>query len=331
MNFEQFIASSKSLRARDPGLTWACETRIAAALAPIRPQLDLCEPPRRLHRCDLARLWCQRRGLSEARARTALVNCGVRHALALLFADMAASGQRLALPTDVYPVYWQLAGAAGLATTGIATFPELDTFTLVDAAERTACTALLLPNPLKIHGRWLDPGERAVLTAWLRADPRRRLILDGVYAFGRPLDPGTLELLDSGQVLYLDSLSKGWLHAKVFGVAHVPERDFARLAPIFRAAAPTQANLHLAARLLDHHHHFPARLVAELDDRRLRCRQRLCALGLTPLPADNGYFLAVDGLAAELAITRRIVLLPGSVFGELQRPLAIASALPPAP
>lgn len=330
MNFQEFIAWSRDARARDPGVVWACETRIAAALADLRPPLDPVEPPRKLHRCDLARAWCELRGLPASAAKTAMICSGVRHALSLLFAHMAGAGRRLALPTDVYPVYWELARAAGVPTFGVPTFPELDLDAVLAAATRAEVAALVLPNPLKLHGRWLDPGERAALAAWLRQDPHRRLVLDGVYSFGRPVDHGTLDLLAGGQTLYLDSLSKGWLHERVFGVAHLPARDFEHLGPLFRAAAPTQANLHLAERLLSEYSQFPAPLVAALDQRRRECIDRLRALGLAPSPVDHGYFVPVEGDARDLLLRHRLVLLPGSVFGEPQRSVAIASALPPA-
>ncbi len=46
---------------------------------------------------------------------------------------------------------------------------------------------------------------------WLNEVPQRRLILDGVYSFGLPTDVFTQHLLETDQVIYLDSLSKGWL------------------------------------------------------------------------------------------------------------------------
>ncbi|MCY1008206.1 hypothetical protein OV079_22125 [Nannocystis pusilla] len=236
MNFREFLAWSGGVR--EPAVLRACETRISAAFADLRPPLERADPPRTVHRCDLARAWCELRGLPPAAARGAMICAGVRHALSLLFAHMAVAGRRLALPTDVYPVYWDLARAAGVATVGVATFPELAIADLLDRATRADVAALVLPDPLKLHGRSLAADERAALLAWLARDPHRRLVLDGVYSFGRRLSPATLELLASGQVLYLDSLSKGWLYPRVFGVAHLPARDFDRLGPVFRAAAP---------------------------------------------------------------------------------------------
>ncbi|MDC0666611.1 pyridoxal phosphate-dependent aminotransferase [Nannocystis radixulma] len=328
MNFHEFIAWSAAIR--EPDVERLCETRISRAFADLRPQLDLVEPPRKLHRCDLARAWCELRGLPASAGRTAMICSGVRHALSLLFAHMAAAGRRLALPTDVYPVYWELARAAGVTTFGVPTFPELAIDAVLDHATRAEVAALVLPDPLKLHGRRLDAAERAALVAWLGRDPHRRLVVDGVYAFGGRLDRATLELLDTGQVLYLDSLSKGWLHAGVFGVAHLPARDFDHLGPLFRAAAPSQAQLHLAARLMTDHAELPAALVAAIDVRRSECIDRLRARGLAPFPVDRGYLVGVAGDARELLHTHRVLLLPGSVFGEPQRQVAIASALPPA-
>ncbi|MCY0987900.1 pyridoxal phosphate-dependent aminotransferase [Nannocystis sp. ILAH1] len=329
MNFQEFLAWSGGVR--EPCVLRACETRISAAFADLRPPLVRAEPPRTVHRCDLARAWCELRGLPPAAARGAMICAGVRHALSLLFTHMAAAGRRVALPTDVYPVYWELARAAGVDAVGVATFPELAIDDLLERATGADVAALVLPDPLKLHGRGLGADERAALLAWLARDPHRRLVLDGVYSFGRRLSPATLELLASGQVLYLDSLSKGWLYARVFGVAHLPARDFDHLGPLFRAAAPPQADLWLAARLLADHAELPAALVAAIDERRVRLVDDLRARGLAPFPVERGYLVGVDGDARELLRTHRVLLIPGSVFGEPQRPVALASALPPAP
>ncbi|WAS96881.1 pyridoxal phosphate-dependent aminotransferase [Nannocystis punicea] len=329
MNFQEFVAWSAAVR--DPDVLRACETRISAAFADRRPALAREDPPRTIHRCDLARAWCELRGLPPAAARGAMICAGVRHALSLLFGHMAAAGRRLALPTDVYPVYWDLARAAGVATIGVPTFPELTIDDVLARATRAEVAALVLPDPLKLHGRPLAADERAALLAWLGRDPHRRLVLDGVYTFGRRLQPGALELLASGQVLYLDSLSKGWLHPRVFGVAHLPARDFDHLGPVFRAAAPPQADLWLAARLLADHPEFPATLVTALDERRNRLIDALRARGLAPFAVDHGYLVGVDGDARDLLRTHGVLLLPGSVFGEPQRTVALASALPAAP
>jgi hypothetical protein len=81
------------------------------------------QQPPTIHRCDLSRAWCARRGMPAAWARCALVCEGVRHALGRLLAELAGP---VGLPRDVYPVYAQIAERAGAATRCFATFPALD-------------------------------------------------------------------------------------------------------------------------------------------------------------------------------------------------------------
>src|SRR5262249_49700741 len=150
-------------------------------------------------------------------------------------------------PCDVYPVYEQIARRAGVATLQFPTFPDLD----LERVWASGARHVVLPCPLKLHGRAWTAAELAAATRWLTGHAGRRLVLDGVYSFGQPLAPGVLALVKTDQVIYLDSMSKGWLHEQVFGTAVVPARDLARLAPVFRAAPPSQVKLAAAASLLE--------------------------------------------------------------------------------
>ena len=192
---------------------------------------------------------------------------GVRHALALIFGGFARRGEPIALPRDVYPVYWRIAAGAGVAAIGFDTFPELA------HPFSTAARHVVLPCPLKLHGRaWTASGSK-LRRAGSRAIRRDDSILDGVYSFGEPIARGVLELIASDQVLYLDSLSKGWLHEQVFGAAVVPARDLAVLAPIFprrRAGATFAVRRERVARRTETGRRRDARRVARTRDRPAR-------------------------------------------------------------
>jgi hypothetical protein len=231
----------------------------------------------------------------------ALVCEGVRAALALILADV-----EVALPRDVYPVYWQLAKRA----VAFDTFP---TFTLPDARY------VVMPCPLKLHGRAWTAQEFAHAKAWLRADPQRRLILDGVYSFADPLTAGVLELVATDQAILVDSMSKGWLHEKVFGTALVPEQDVARWTPMFRAAPPSQAALFTARALLERD------VPLDLAARCARTIDKLAERGIAASAPERGYLIPVD-LDPEVALSRGVLLIPFSVFGGT-RPTSFASAL----
>ncbi len=301
--FDDFVALQQRVPASSLRLG---ETRIARALAPLRASI---EPPASfgtIHRCDLARTWCAARGMPASWAGRALVCEGVRHALALIFGELARLGEPVALPRDVYPVYWRIAEQAGAAAIGFETFPELA------HPFSTVAHHVVLPCPLKLHGRAWTSYELGAAKTWLARDPARTLILDGVYSFGEPIAPCVLELMATGQVVYLDSLSKGWLHEQVFGAAVVPARDVAMLAPVFRAAAPSQRALFVARTLLDTPR--PA-IAATLATLRARVIDLLAARGISARAPSRGYLVPIR-ISAETALAEHdTVLIPLAVFG----------------
>jgi hypothetical protein len=162
--FEDFVALQQRVRRDDPTVLQLGETRIARALGALRPNISVPAKLPKLHRCHLATAWCARRGMPAEWAARALVCEGVRHALALIFGELARRGESIAVPSDVYPVYGQLAESAHLAVVPIETFPEL-TF-------ETPARHLLLPCPLKLHGRAWSDGEVERALAWLAARDR---------------------------------------------------------------------------------------------------------------------------------------------------------------
>ena len=193
-----------------------------------------------------------------------------------------------------------------------------------------AGSVVLLPAPLKLHGRAWTAAEADVAARWLAEDGERRLVLDGVYAFGRPLDATMLQLIATDQVFYLDSLSKGWLHELVFGMALVPERDRESLQDVFRALQPSQRQLFLARELMTRFADFPARLANELAQRRAMLAHRLAEAGVTSRPVTRGYLVVIEADAGALLAAHRVLALPASVFGCERQNLSIASALPSA-
>src|SRR4030095_5282750 len=147
-----------------------------------------------------------------------------------------------------------------------------------------------------------------------REDSRRRLILDGVYSFGLPLPPLVKRLLETDQVIYVDSLSKGWLHEHVFGVAVIPERDFHIYAERFRNLEPDRAKLADARELLTTHGGFPALITREIDERRHALEQLIRSAGLGALTTPAGYFIPIEADPLHLVAEYGLLTIPGSVF-----------------
>jgi hypothetical protein len=229
----------------------------------------------------------------------------------------------------VYPVYWQIACQVGVSTSVFDSFPYFDPERVFSLASATGADVVLLPQPLKLHGRFWTEEEAAAAEAWLRRGPERRLILDGVYGFGLPLDAVASRLIATGQTLFLDSLSKGWLHQSVFGVAVVPMRDLAMYEPLFRRLAPSIPKLATARELLTRFRNVPERVVALASSRRAELVERVLPAHIVRLSVQHGYFLPVEKSAHDLLAESSLLTLPVTVFGSRLRSWSIASALPP--
>ncbi|GAA2781460.1 aspartate aminotransferase [Kitasatospora sp. CM 4170] len=337
MRFDEFQEFRQRQLGASPLLLDAAETNVYRALAPARP-----EPPTDLstvHRCDLARAWLRRFELPEDWSRHAMVCRGVRHGLGVVFHWLREVQARLWLPGDVYPVYFELARAAGL-TPG--SYPTLPAPVLPGAPAADRPEYLLLANPSKPLGRYLSDAECAAVVAWLEESPRRRLLIDCVYDLGAPFAAGTRRLLDTGRAVLLHSVTKGWLWPRTFGVVLLgPARaagvagpgepgdltdpaglaDLADLAEAFRADPPAPAQLRLADRLLTEHSDVPRQVVDELAARAGRLFERLPDEVLGAIPAASrtcpgNYFFPVDIPAETLRREHGVLAVPVGVFGE---------------
>lgn len=330
MNFEDFLRWSHEAAAAIPGLRLRSETRIATAYAALRPAVEVPATLPRVHRCDLAKQWCELQGWPGTWSIRALVCEGVRHALELLLRRFAQRGIRVTLPSDVYPVYWQIAAAAGVETLGVETFPDFDPAALLAAADSAGSLAVVLPAPLKLHGRPWTETEAGLATAWLGRNGARRMVLDGVYAFGRPPDAAMRRLLDTGQVIYLNSLSKGWLYPRQFGVALLPECEVEDCAEDFRQLQLPQAQLFLAQQLLSHHYDFPRQLGEAIADRRTAFLDHARKTGLPVADTTDGYLIAVQRSSEDLLRKDKLLTIPAKVFGSARTDWSIVSVLPQA-
>jgi len=278
-----------------------------------------------VHRCHLATEWAARFDLPPELSSRALISCGVRDSLALLFRHYAGEKARLWLPADTYPVYGELARAAGLVPLEFVTLPEP---AWPDTLPDPRTELLVITNPLKPLGRWLPPGDVSALTAWLDASPHRRLLLDTVYTFETRFHPATLMLLATQQTILLHSLTKGWLHPRLFGVALVPESDTAALAPVFRAQPPPQSNLARARELMAQQPGMPASIARELDLAQSRLLSTIPQDLTPPTTADApGYFTPVAGRWQDILDGGNVLGLPATVFGSKCEDITILSSL----
>ncbi|MEU8972355.1 aminotransferase class I/II-fold pyridoxal phosphate-dependent enzyme [Streptomyces monashensis] len=315
MRFDEFQEFRQRQLSASSSLLDAAETNVYGALAPMRPgpSADMST----VHRCDLARAWLRRFELPEDRSGHAMVCRGVRHGLGVVFHWLRAVQARLWLPGDVYPVYFELARAAGLAP---ASYPTLPAPALPTSPADDRPEYLLLANPSKPLGRYLSDAECAAVMSWLRASPRRHLLIDSVYDLGAPFAVSTRRLLDTGRAVLLHSVTKGWLWPRTFGVVLLGPAH-AELAEAFRADPPSPAQLRLADRLLTEHGDVPRQVADELAVRAERLFERLPdeVLGAIPTASrtcPGNYFFPVEIPAETLRREYGVLAVPVGVFGE---------------
>jgi hypothetical protein len=317
LNFAAFQRWRTECLIAQPGLLDCGETNLYRSLASLQPALRAASPTEHIYRCDLARAWLKRYGFSDERSRQALVNRGVRHALSLIFRELAHTSAVLWIPADVYPVYAELAESAGIQPRLFVTLPKPQ----LPTAERAHATEyLLVANPWKPLGRFLNERECAALLEWVEASPDRRMLVDCVYDLGAAFHASTQKLLESGRAILLHSVTKGWLWPKTFGVALLPG-PWPEIESRFRADSPTQEQLRLAGQLLERDTLTPVRVCDALANRKRNLMTVLPRAIIDALQIDEEsnapgcYHFVVAMSFDELLKRHGIIAIPASSFG----------------
>ena len=317
MNFSEFQSWREQALKTDPELLDCGETNVYRALAAWQPRPDGLAGDRTIHRCDLARLWLDRYGYPRTLSRSALVCAGVRHALHLIFRQLATEDDVvLWLPRDVYPTYGELARVEGLAPRTYATLPSP---ALPTAHPNAGREYLLIANPWKPLGRHVSDDEYSHLLNWLEASPSRYVLVDSVYDFATPFHDITQRLYATGRVVLLHSVTKGWLWPKTFGIALMGECG-PRFERVFRENPPATASLRLADSFLSKDAGVPMQIAGELDRRSDRWLETLPAAVRAVLlgsgwETPGRYFFPADMPTTLLMERHRILSIPASVFG----------------
>ena len=317
MNFAAFQLWREHCLRANPNLLDCAETNLYRSLASMQPKPDASDTDRSVHRCDLARAWLARYGFSANDSRRALVSRGVRHALTLIFQKLARSDAMLWIPGDVYPVYLELARAAGIEPWFFTTLPEPK----IPANQPNGNPEyLLITNPWKPLGRYLTDKECDALAYWLDASPQRHLLMDCVYDLRAPFHATTQKLQRTGRAILLHSVTKGWLWPKTFGVTLIGE-SHSQFESAFRNDSPAPNQLRLAQRFLSTDTNCPSHVIAALQSRAQKMFTMLPDLVRKSLLLDSVclspscYFFPVGIRAEELLRLHRLLAIPSSLFG----------------
>jgi hypothetical protein len=312
MNFDAYKEVARSILASEAGARLVrldCMNPVKA-LAGMRPSFATSTAP--VSARDLEGAWRRRWRLTAADGTIRLAT-GVRPLLAGLFASFAREGRRLVAPEDVYPVYLELAGQAGVTLT---TFPTVPQPSLPEVGGVRGPEALLLPEPLVPLGRGLNDAEAMHIQSWLDEDRARLVILDCVYTFGERFTSAAEALLAGGQTVVLHSLSKGFLSPDVAGFAIGPAAVLGELTHDIGDEARATA-----VQVLEDASDLPQRLAAEFS-RRWSALNHTTALHV----AATGYFSVVPVPFDEL-LARGQLAVPGSVFGSRSRDWSAVTCL----
>jgi hypothetical protein len=317
VNFAAFqLWREQCLRAK-PDLLDCAETNLYRALEELQPPQVKSLSNHLVHRCDLARTWLRRYAFSESLSRLALVCRGVRHALQLVFLEIARNNAVLWAPSDVYPKYQELARVAGIEPR---LFPTLPNPELPSKCTEGAFEYLLVANPWKPLGRFITDQECTAISDWLEASPNRCLLIDCVYDLCAPFHFTTRNLQKTGRTVLLHSVTKGWLRPKTCGVALLGE-SHPQLERAFRDDPPSQAQLQQGEGFLSDMGSLPGQVMSALDNRR---NQLLSALPkavaqsflLDPSTIAPGcYFFPVRLQIDELLREHGMVGIPTTAFG----------------
>lgn len=325
MNFTDYTALLPELRAQHPKALDLTETRVTKALADLAIEAFVgLKVPEVGYRCHIAKAWQDRLPPLVRWPNTVLVSAGVRHALAVLFREWAAQGLKAALPIDVYPVYLQLADAAGLQYRTYSAHAEGAFSDLEDV------DVALVANPVKPRGTHLSFYEHLELMEWLMRDEKRRVVVDAVYDLTSSLAGSTESLLLTRQAILLHSLSKGWLAPLRAGAVVVPPQDVAFWTPVFRAEPVDRSKLAEAEALLTQRPDFPRKVQQVIGDKAEALHSELRRRGIEPceFAGDRAasYLVCVEG-SWKQTLEKGVLGLPMTSFGGTNLEVTVLSAL----
>lgn len=276
-------------------------------------------------RADFAMKWMAKLESVEASLDQVQVTSGFRQGLGALLQGIADEGATVAIPSDVQPLYLELAESTGVK---YVTYEGLST---LDLMRFEGATYVLMANPSMPRGGGLEDMELKMLKAWLGMVPSRRLIVDATYDLWQPLSPDTRTLFSLNQTLVVNSMYWGWGMAELAGVVMVPPGDVVRWKDKFSALPVDESALGRAVELLKAAPNSPLGQSFEFQLRNELMAMRLKFLGIKQVEHKLGVsagscFIQVQGSPEEVA-AQGVLGIPLSEFGSEVKNITLVSGL----
>jgi aspartate/methionine/tyrosine aminotransferase len=301
MNFLEFQQWRSQQILASPGLLDAGETNLYRTLSalgaqytPILPSTD----PHALYRCHLAERFSDALIGDASLKKNLLITEGVRHGLGLLAPGIA----QLIVPSDVYPLYQQLSPARTYdARAGLP-------WEILRACKKWH---LLVCDPLKPWGGEISPAQWDELSS-LAQQQQGTILVDGAYRM-RPSAACMHLALQTDRVLFLGSLSKGWLMPGVAGFVLGSSQALDPWRRLLAGAAKDGVKVACGYRALTDYPKRPACVQDAITSASAQAVKALHGRGLEGVRF-NGYFAYVP-LSNEKLLERGVLAVPPSVFG----------------
>lgn len=257
------------------------------------------------YRCHLAEEYLAWLGIDAITKADILVSEGVRHSLLNLLPRV----QFLVRPMDVYPEYKRIGYRAGVLTSTYSARIGVP-WQILEQAENWT---VLICDPLKPWGGQQDQQEYDRLIQ-LAQKQQGMVVVDGAYA--RKPHPRVVEGIAKGQpILWLGSLSKGWLMPWTFGVVLGHQSVIEPWRKDFQALPKQADKLQLAWELLVNDPQRPMEVEQMCRRARTMLIEQLQQLDLAHGLIDPGHgYLLRHRLSAEALLDYKILAVPGSVF-----------------
>ena len=313
LDFQAYSQLRETLIAQG-GLLDCGQTNLYRALAQKDPErfgaIAPSQDPQASYRCHLAERFRFHMGLDDTTyAPRSLISHGVRHSLSLIFSILAKQQTKgsVFLPSDVYPVYEQLAHTAGVAFHGYQARNGLPMHRLAHERDWT----VLVCDPLKPWGSYLGIQEIDRLVELARKQDGT-ILIDAAYDIH--IAPVWRDHLDEdAPVAFLASLSKGWLIPGCGGIVVASEFLADKWRGAFQKADKDTAKFQQAFAALTEHTHRINEVALEVNALRGYLVETMKERRI-PLTQRAGYF-AVSPLSCEALMEQGILAIPSSVFG----------------